>query len=110
MPLGQRVMQKITSICREEIERAGASSCRCPRAPAELWAQGPRWAPVREIMFRVDVRATESAAEGARVRPGPTHEEVITPSSRRDHELRDLPKTFFQIGTKFRNEIRRATA
>jgi len=103
MPLGQRVMQKITSICPGGIELS------MPHVhPAELWAQGPRWAPVREIMFRVD-----GAGDGKRGprEPefvlGPTHEEVITPLIKAEiTSYRDLPKTFFQIGTKFRNEIR----
>jgi hypothetical protein len=81
LPLGLRVMQKISRICREEMERSGAIELSMPHLhPAELWADGPRWGPVREIMFRAD-----SAGEGKRGprEPefvlGPTHEEVITP-------------------------------
>jgi prolyl-tRNA synthetase len=102
-------MQKVSRICREEMERAGAIELSMPHVhPAELWANGPRWGPVREIMFRAD-----SAGEGKRGprEPefvlGPTHEEVITPLIKSEiTSYRDLPKTFFQIGTKFRNEIR----
>jgi prolyl-tRNA synthetase len=109
LPLGLRVMQKISRICREEMERSGAIELSMPHIhPAEFWADGPRWGPVREIMFRVD-----SAGEGKRgpKEPefvlGPTHEEVITPLMKAEiTSYRDLPKTFFQIGTKFRNEIR----
>jgi prolyl-tRNA synthetase len=109
LPLGHRVMRKITEICREEMERSGAIELSMPHVhPAEFWAQGPRWAPVREIMFRVD-----SAGDGKRggKEPefvlGPTHEEVVTPLVKAEiSSYRDLPKTFFQIGTKFRNEIR----
>jgi prolyl-tRNA synthetase len=109
LPLGLRVMQKITRICREEIERSGAIELSMPHIhPAEFWAEGPRWGPVREIMFRAD-----SAGEGKRgpKEPefvlGPTHEEVITPLVKSEiSSYRDLPKSFFQIGTKFRNEIR----
>jgi prolyl-tRNA synthetase len=109
LPLGLRVMQKISRICREEMERSGAIELSMPQIhPAELWANGPRWGPVREIMFRVD-----SAGDGKRGprEPefvlGPTHEEVITPLIKSEiTSYRDLPKTFFQIGTKFRNEIR----
>src|ERR1035438_3486752 len=68
----------------------------------------PPWMPVREIMFRAD-----SAGAGKRGQKepdlvlGPTHEEVITPLVKAEiTSYRDLPKTFFQIGTKFRNEIR----
>ena len=109
LPLGLRVMQKISRICREEMERSGAIELSMPHIhPAEFWAEGPRWGPVREIMFRAD-----SAGEGRRGprEPefvlGPTHEEVITPLVKAEiTSYRDLPKTFFQIGTKFRNEIR----
>ncbi len=109
LPLGLRVMQKLTQICREEIERGGGIELQMPHVhPAENWQQGPRWAATREIMFRVD-----SAGEGKRLprEPefvlGPTHEEVITPLVRAEiTSYRDLPKNFFQIATKFRNEIR----
>ncbi len=109
LPLGLRVMQKISRICREEMERSGAIELSMPHIhPAELWADGPRWGPVREIMFRAD-----SAGEGKRGprEPefvlGPTHEEVVTPLVKAEiSSYRDLPKSFFQIGTKFRNEIR----
>ena len=109
LPLGHRVMRKVEQVCREEMERAGGIELSMPHVhPAEFWADGPRWGPVREIMFRVD-----SAGSGKRgpAEPefvlGPTHEEVITPLVKGEvSSYRDLPKTFFQIGTKFRNEIR----
>ena len=109
MPLGLRVMQKITQICREEIERGGGIELEMPHLhPVENWQQGPRWAAAREIMFRAD-----SAGDGKRGprEPeyvlGPTHEEVITPLVKQEiSSYRDLPKNFFQIATKFRNEIR----
>jgi prolyl-tRNA synthetase len=109
LPLGLRVMRKVAQICREEMERSGAIELLMPHIhPAELWAEGPRWGPVREIMYRVD-----GAGEGKRGprEPefvlGPTHEEVITPLMKAEiSSYRDLPRTFFQIGTKFRNEIR----
>jgi prolyl-tRNA synthetase len=109
LPLGLRVMQKLSRICREEMERAGAIELSMPHLhPAEFWSDGPRWGPVREIMYRAD-----SAGEGKRGprEPeyvlAPTHEEVITPLIRSEiSSYRDLPRTFFQIGTKFRNEIR----
>jgi prolyl-tRNA synthetase len=109
LPLGVRVMQKISRICREEMERSGAIELSMPQIhPAEFWSDGPRWGPVREIMFRAD-----SAGEGKRAprEPefvlGPTHEEVITPLMKGEiSSYRDLPRTFYQIGTKFRNEIR----
>jgi prolyl-tRNA synthetase len=109
MPLGLRVMQKITQICREEIERGGGIELEMPHLhPVENWQQGPRWAAAREIMFRAD-----TAGDGKRGprEPefvlGPTHEEVITPLVKQEiTSYRDLPKNFFQIATKFRNEIR----
>ena len=109
MPMGLRVMQKLTQICREEMERAGAIELWMPHMhPAEFWQQGPRWTAAREIMFRAD-----SAGDGKRGprEPefvlGPTHEEVITPLVKAEiSSYRDLPKNFFQIATKFRNEIR----
>ena len=109
LPLGLRVMQKLTQICREEMERAGGIELQMPHLhPVENWQQGPRWAAAREIMFRAD-----SAGDGKRAprEPefvlGPTHEEVITPLVKAEiTSYRDLPKNFFQIATKFRNEIR----
>ncbi|MDR1789224.1 MAG: proline--tRNA ligase, partial [Opitutaceae bacterium] len=76
--------------------------------PAALWEKGPRWNAAREIMFRAD-------SAGAAARPprdpefvlGPTHEEIITPLAAAEiTSHRDLPKNFYQIGVKFRNEIR----
>lgn len=109
MPLGQRVMQKITQICREEMDRAGAIELWMPHLhPAENWQQGPRWSATREIMFRAD-----TAGDGKRLSRepefvlGPTHEEVVTPLIKAEiTSYRDLPKNFYQIATKFRNEIR----
>jgi len=109
MPLGLRALQKITQICREEMDAAGAIELWMPHVhPAELWEQGPRWAAAREIMFRAD-----SAGDGKRPSKdpefvlGPTHEEIITPLVKTEiTSYRDLPKNFYQIATKFRNEIR----
>lgn len=116
MPAGLRVMQKISQICREEMERArpeheraGAIEVWMPHVhPAELWEEGPRWAAAREIMFRVD---HAGAGKGRSKEPefvlGPTHEEVVTPLVKTEiTSYRDLPKNFYQISTKFRNEIR----
>jgi prolyl-tRNA synthetase len=109
MPLGLRVVHKITQMCREEIDAGGGIELWMPHVhPAELWQQGPRWAAAREIMFRAD-----SAGDGKRPSRepefvlGPTHEEVITPLVKAEiTSYRDLPKNFYQIATKFRNEIR----
>ncbi len=109
MPLGLRVIQKITQICREELDTSGAIELWMPHVhPVEFWQDGPRWAAAREIMFRAD-----SAGDGKRGprEPefvlGPTHEEIITPLVKTEiTSYRDLPKNFYQIATKFRNEIR----
>lgn len=109
LPLGLRMMQKLTQICREEMERAGAIELWMPHVhPAEAWQDGPRWAAIREVMFRVD-----GAGDGKRGprEPeyvlGPTHEEVITQLVKAEiTSYRDLPKNLYQIATKFRNEIR----
>ncbi|HTJ77529.1 MAG TPA: proline--tRNA ligase [Rariglobus sp.] len=109
MPLGLRVMQKISQICREELDAAGGIELWMPHVhPVENWEQGPRWAAAREIMFRAD---SAGAGKGRSKEPefvlGPTHEEVITPLVKQEiTSYRDLPKNFYQIGTKFRNEIR----
>ena len=109
MPLGLRVMQKISQICRDELEVADAIELWMPHIhPVENWEQGPRWAAAREIMFRVD---NAGANKGRSREPefvlGPTHEEIITPLVKNEiTSYRDLPKNFYQIATKFRNEIR----
>jgi prolyl-tRNA synthetase len=109
LPFGLRAIQKITQICREELDASAAIELWMPHVhPAELWQQGPRWAAAREIMFRAD-----SAGDGKRPARepefvlGPTHEEIITPLVKTEiTSYRDLPKNFYQIATKFRNEIR----
>ena len=109
LPLGLRVVHKITQACREELDASGAIELWMPHVhPAELWREGPRWPAAREIMFRAD-----SAGDGKRPARepefvlGPTHEEIITPLVKTEiTSYRDLPKNFYQIATKFRNEIR----
>jgi len=109
MPAGLRVLRKISQLCREEMDRAGAIELSMPFIhPVENWQEGPRWAAAREIMYRVD---HAGAGKGRGKEPefvlGPTHEEVITPLVGNEiTSYRDLPKNFYQIGTKFRNEIR----
>ncbi|MBL9216400.1 MAG: proline--tRNA ligase [Opitutaceae bacterium] len=109
LPAGLRVVQKISQICREEMDREGAIELAMPFVhPVDHWREGPRWAAAREIMYRVD-----HAGDGRRPPKepefvlGPTHEEIITPLVKTEiTSYRDLPKNFYQIGTKFRNEIR----
>ncbi len=109
MPAGLRVLQKISQLCREEMDREGGIELAMPHVhPAENWEAGPRWAAAREIMYRVDHAGN---GKGRSKEPefvlGPTHEEVITPLVKNEiTSYRDLPKNFYQITTKFRNEIR----
>ena len=109
LPAGLRVVQKISQLCREEMDREGAIELSMPHIhPAENWQEGPRWAAAREIMYRVDhAGAGKGRAKEPEYVLGPTHEEVITPLVKSEiTSYRDLPKNFYQIGTKFRNEIR----
>ncbi len=109
LPIGLRVMRKLSQICREEMERAGAIELSMPHLhPAELWREGPRWPAAREIMFRADHAGAGRRGGGEpEFVLGPTHEEIITPLMKAEiSSYRDLPKNFFQIATKFRNEIR----
>lgn len=109
LPLGKRVLEKVSQICREEMDAAGGIELLMPAViPAEPWREGPRWNAAREVMFSV-----VSAAKGAKAPAepqfvlGPTHEEVITPLIGSEvSSYRDLGKMFYQIQTKFRNEIR----
>ena len=112
LPYGLRALRKIMQICREEMDAAGAIELWMPHLhPAEFWSQGPRWAPVREIMYRADSAGQQSTGRRPSPEPefvlGPTHEEIITPLVKSEiTSYRDLPKNFYQIATKFRNEIR----
>lgn len=109
LPAGLRVMQKISQICREEMDREGAIELALPFIhPVEHWQEGPRWPAAREIMYRVDhAGAGKGRAKEPEFVLGPTHEEIITPLVKSEiTSYRDLPKNFYQIGTKFRNEIR----
>jgi len=109
MPAGLRVLQKISQLCREEMDREGGIEVSMPFIhPVENWTDGPRWAAAREIMYRVDhAGAGKGRAKEPEFVLGPTHEEIITPLVKSEiTSYRDLPKNFYQIGTKFRNEIR----
>ncbi len=111
LPLGLRVLRKIEKICREEMNRAGATELLMPALhPVDFWQRGPRWDAAREVMYAVSDASAEG--EGRKAHEiqqvlGPTHEEIVTPLI--GHEItsyRDLPKNVYQIQTKFRNEIR----
>ena len=102
MPLGLRVLRKVEAIVREEMNRAGAIELLMPAVqPAELWQEtGPLG----------QVRPAAAAHQGpprARLLLRPTHEEVITDIARKEiRSYRQLPVNFYQIQTKFRDEIR----
>jgi prolyl-tRNA synthetase len=102
MPLGLRVVRKVEGIVREEMNRAGAIELFMPAVqPAELWQASGRWQKYGPELLRFKDRHDRDFAIG------PTHEEVITDIVGRDvRSYRQLPLHFYQIQTKFRDEIR----
>jgi prolyl-tRNA synthetase len=102
MPLGLRVVRKVEAIVREEMNRAGAIELFMPAVqPAELWQESGRWHKYGPELLRVKDRHERDFCVG------PTHEEVVTDIARRDiRSYRQLPVHFYQIQTKFRDEIR----
>lgn len=109
LPLGKRVLDKVSQICREEMNAAGAIELLMPAVlPAEQWKAGPRWNAVREVMYSVNSASKNAKpADDPQYVLGPTHEEIITPLIGSEiSSYRDMGKIFYQIQTKFRNEIR----
>jgi prolyl-tRNA synthetase len=102
MPLGLRVVRKVEAIVREEMNRAGAIELFMPAVqPAELWQESGRWQKYGPELLRLKDRHDRDFCVG------PTHEEVITDVARREiRSYRQLPVHFYQIQTKFRDEIR----
>jgi len=102
LPLGLRVIRKVERIIREELNRTGAQEVLMPIAsPAELWQETGRWDFYGKELFRLKDRHERDFCLG------PTHEEVITDLVRREvRSYRQLPANFYQIQTKFRDEIR----
>ncbi|MCX5852681.1 MAG: proline--tRNA ligase [Deltaproteobacteria bacterium] len=102
LPLGYRVIRKIESIVREEMNRAGAEEVFLPAVqPAELWMESGRWTFYGKELLRFKDRHNRDCCIG------PTHEEVITDIVRNEIQTyRQLPKNLYQIQTKFRDEIR----
>ncbi|CAM8654901.1 ProS Prolyl-tRNA synthetase [Burkholderiales bacterium] len=102
MPLGLRVIRKVENIIREEMNRAGAIELLMPLVqPAELWQETGRWEKMGPELLRVkDRHGREFAIQ-------PTSEEVITDIARQElKSWRQLPKNFYHIQTKFRDERR----
>jgi prolyl-tRNA synthetase len=102
LPLGLRVLRKVEHIIREEMDRAGALELLMPSfQPAELWKESGRWDQFGPELLRLTDRHQRDACIG------PTHEEIITDIFRREvNSYRQLPLNFYQIQTKFRDEIR----
>ncbi|RJS94424.1 proline--tRNA ligase [Salinisphaera sp. Q1T1-3] len=101
-PLGMRVLRKVETIVREEMDAIGALEILMPAVqPAELWQQTGRWDTMGDLMLRMTDRAEREYCFG------PTHEEVMTDFVKRDvRSYKQLPATYYQIQTKFRDEIR----
>ncbi|MEJ2516070.1 MAG: proline--tRNA ligase [Gammaproteobacteria bacterium] len=102
MPLGLRVLKKVEAVVREEMDRAGGLELLMPMVqPAELWKESERWDAFGPELLRLKDRHQREFCLG------PTHEEVITDIARRElKSYRQLPVTWYQIQTKFRDEIR----
>src|SRR5579864_1551393 len=102
LPLGVRVLRKVEQIVREEMNRAGALEVLMPALqPPEIWQQSGRYETASAVLFKVRDGAKKEWVLG------PTHEEVITSLMAGElSSYRQLPKNFYQIQTKFRDEIR----
>jgi prolyl-tRNA synthetase len=102
MPLGLRVLRKVESVVREEMDRSGGIELLMPAVqPAELWQETGRWDVFGPQMLKIRDRHDNQFCFG------PTHEEVITDIARREiRSYRQLPVNFYQIQTKFRDEVR----
>lgn len=102
MPLGLRVLRKVEAIVREEMNRGGGIEILMPAIqPAELWQETGRWEVFGPQMLKIRDRHENEFCFG------PTHEEVITDIARREiNSYRQLPVNFYQIQTKFRDEVR----
>jgi len=102
LPMGLRVLRKVERIVREEMDRAGALELVMPVVqPGELWQESGRWSQYGPELLRFKDRHERDFVAG------PTHEEVITDIARRElQSYRQLPVNFYQIQTKFRDEVR----
>ncbi|HWT28037.1 MAG TPA: proline--tRNA ligase [Methylophilaceae bacterium] len=102
MPLGLRVLRKVEAVVRDEMNKAGALELLMPAVqPKELWEETGRWAVFGPQMLKIKDRHERDFCFG------PTHEEVITDIARKEiRSYKQLPLNFYQIQTKFRDEIR----
>ena len=102
LPLGLRILRKVENVIREEMDKSGAIEVLMPSIqPAELWQESGRWDQYGPELLRMQDRHHRDFCYG------PTHEEVITDLVRREiRSYRQLPVNYYQIQTKFRDEIR----
>jgi len=102
LPLGFRALKKVEQIVREEMDRAGALEILMPALqPPEIWQQSGRYETAKGVLFKANDRAKKEWVLG------PTHEEAVTTMFAGEmSSYRQLPKNFYQIQTKFRDEIR----
>ncbi len=102
LPLGLRVLRRVERVVREEMDRAGALEVLMPAVqPAELWQESGRWERYGPELLRLQDRHQRAFCFG------PTHEEIITDLARQElRSYRQLPVNFYQIQTKFRDEVR----
>jgi prolyl-tRNA synthetase len=102
LPLGLRALRKVEQIIREEMDRAGALEVLMPALqPPEIWQQSGRYETARDVLYKVRDNSKREWVLG------PTHEEVITLLAAAEiSSYRQLPKNFYQIQVKFRDEIR----
>lgn len=102
LPLGRRVMRRITAILREEMDAIGAQEISMPILhPAEIWQKTGRWSEIKDAMFRLKDRTGRDMCLAM------THEEIVTwLASRELKSYRDLPQIWYQIETKLRDEAR----
>ena len=102
LPMGLRSLQKISKIIREEMDRAGGLEILMPALqPPEIWKQSGRYETASDVLFKAKDRSQREWVLG------PTHEEVVTTLAASEiSSYRQLPKNFYQIQTKFRDEIR----
>jgi len=100
LPLGNRVLQKIERIIREEMDKVSSEMLMPALQPKENWLETGRWQTL-DVLFKI------KSAHGFEYALGPTHEEIVAPASKKAiGSYRDLPLSVYQIQTKFRDEAR----
>ena len=101
LPLGVRVKRRVERIVREEMNAIGAQEFELPSLqPAEVWRESGRWNAIDTVMLRLRDRS------GREMCLGMTHEEVFTALARELRSYRELPRVWYQVARKFRDEPR----